>query len=74
MPVRTNPEPGDYLSITEAAQYIGVSTRTLLRYEERGLIHPHRLPDNGPRRYLPADLDALVGREPKRDEAEQASA
>jgi predicted site-specific integrase-resolvase len=67
MPITPNQSAEDYLAITEASRRVGVSTRTLLRWEERGLIEPMRLPDangepTGARRYKIADLDRLVGR------------
>lgn len=53
--------PGDWLSATAAARWLGVSTRTLRRYTEDG-----KLPDvrgGGGRRIFQADdLDALTSK------------
>lgn len=54
----TEREREDYLASTEAARYVGVSTRTLLRYEEAGRLNPDRLP-SGHRRYRRSELDKL---------------
>jgi excisionase family DNA binding protein len=54
----TSGRESDYLTSSQGARYLGISVRTLHRYEERGLITPHRLP-GGHRRYLRSDLDAL---------------
>ncbi len=45
------------ITITEAAELLGVSTRTLLRWEESGKIKPERTP-GGHRRY---DKEKLLG-------------
>lgn len=61
----SNQTPDEWLETSPAARYLGVTTRTLHRYEERGLITPKRLPDRedgtpGNRRYKRSDLDALL--------------
>lgn len=43
------------ISISEAAQLLGVSIRTLYRWEEKGKIQPLRT-EGGHRRYEVADL------------------
>ena len=58
MPDTTNQDPEDYLASTDAARYVGVSTRTLLRYEESGRLAAERLP-SGHRRYRRSELDKL---------------
>ena len=70
MPVRTSVlvmastqrhihDASDLLAPTEAAELIGVSTRSLLRWEDAGRIVPLKTP-GGHRRYRVADLLALV--------------
>lgn len=48
----------------EAADYLGCSIRTLTRHENNGLIRPYRTDSasgrGGTKRYLKADLDALL--------------
>lgn len=44
------------MNVKEAAERAGVSVRTLHYYEEAGLIHPSRNPENGYRLYLEADV------------------
>jgi DNA-binding transcriptional MerR regulator len=44
------------LTIGEAADRAGVSTRTLRYYEQRGLLAPARRTVGGPRRYTDADV------------------
>lgn len=52
-------DASDLLAPTEAAELIGVSTRSLLRWEDAGRIVPLKTP-GGHRRYRVADLLALV--------------
>lgn len=62
MPLRRKSEPEPKLQlmpIGQAAMFIGVSTRTLERYEARGQIVPYRLP-NGRRRFRRSDLETLL--------------
>src|SRR4051812_45666316 len=47
-----------YLPIKEAALYLGVSTKTLRRWEAKGLLTPQRTAGNQ-RRYLLAELDTF---------------
>ena len=49
------------LTPREAAKVLGVSIRTLYRWEDDGLINPRRTP-GGHRRYRLADIEALLGR------------
>ena len=48
--------PVQVLNSSEAAKRLGVSTKALRLYEQRGLITPHRT-DSGWRAYGPAELD-----------------
>ena len=50
-----------YLGVTEAATYLGISRRTLRRWEDAGAITPLRTPTNK-RRYTRAQLDAILTR------------
>lgn len=50
-----------HLTPQQAAEYLGVSIRTLYRWEDDGLINPRRTP-GGHRRYPLADIEALLGR------------
>jgi len=43
-------------SIQEVANLLGVSTKTLRRWEEKGLLIPHRSPGNQ-RRYTQDHID-----------------
>lgn len=61
----------DYLRISEAAEYLGVSPGTLRNWEQQGKIRAHRVPQNGYRLFRLPDLKAVlreVGKSPlKRD-------
>lgn len=50
----------DYLRISEAAEYLGVSPHTLRNWENAGKIASHRHPLNSYRLFKKADLDALL--------------
>ena len=52
----------DYLTISEAADYLGVSTTTLRNWDKAGKLIPYRHPINGYRLYLAADLDHFLKR------------
>ena len=52
----------DYLRISEAAEYLGVSPNTLRNWERAGKIPAHRHPVNQYRLFRQQDLDALLGR------------
>lgn len=54
-------DPSRNLTPREAANVLGVSIRTLYRWEDDGLISPRRTP-GGHRRYPLADVEALLGR------------
>lgn len=50
----------DYLRISEAAEYLGVSPNTLRNWENAGKVVAVRHPVNGYRLFKRADLDALL--------------
>lgn len=50
----------DYLTIREAATFLGVSPNTLRNWERAGKIATHRHPLNGYRLYKQTDLEALL--------------
>lgn len=47
------------LKIKEAAETIGISTRTIRFYEEKGLIHPKKEKENQYRIFQPSDIEIL---------------
>ena len=51
-----------YLSVKEAAEYLGVSPNTLRNWGRVGKVPIHRNPINNYRLFKVADLDALVKR------------
>ena len=50
----------DYLRISDAADYLGVSPNTLRNWERGGKISCHRHPVNRYRLFRREDLDALL--------------
>jgi MerR family transcriptional regulator, copper efflux regulator len=50
----------DFLRISEAAEYLGVSPNTLRNWENAGKVEAVRHPVNGYRLFKRADLDALL--------------
>ncbi|MEQ9408454.1 MAG: helix-turn-helix domain-containing protein [Fuerstiella sp.] len=50
----------DYLRISEAAEYLGVSPNTLRNWERAGKIEAHRHPVNSYRLFKKEELDALL--------------
>ena len=50
----------DYLTIKDAAAYLGVAPNTLRNWGARGKITVHRNPMNGYRLFKIKDLDRLV--------------
>jgi excisionase family DNA binding protein len=50
----------DYLRISEAAEYLGVSPNTLRNWENAGKIVAHRHPMNSYRLFKKEELDALL--------------
>jgi len=52
----------DYLTVKEAAEYLGVSRSTLRRWDYRGKLTAYRHPINGYRLYRIGDLRKLLSR------------
>jgi MerR family transcriptional regulator, copper efflux regulator len=50
----------DFLRISEAAEYLGVSPNTLRNWENAGKIAAHRHPVNGYRLFKQEELDELL--------------
>jgi excisionase family DNA binding protein len=50
----------DFLRISEAAEYLGVSPNTLRNWENAGKIAAHRHPVNGYRLFKKEELDTLL--------------
>lgn len=50
----------DYMRISRAAEYLGVSPSTLRNWEQQGKIRAHRVPQNGYRMFRLADLEAVL--------------
>lgn len=50
----------DYLTIKEAAEFLGVSPNTLRNWERRGKLVVYRHPINGYRLYRQADLELVL--------------
>jgi hypothetical protein len=55
----TQPTGVEYLTPAQAAKRLGVSPRTLWRYQDAGRVQPVLLP-SGHRRFLLSDIDALL--------------
>ncbi len=51
---------GDFLTVGEAAEYLGVSASTLRNWDRSGKVQAGRHPVNGYRLYSKKDLDNLV--------------
>ena len=52
----------DYLTVSEAAQYLGVSASTLRNWDRAGKVRATRHPVNGYRLYRKEDLSSLLER------------
>jgi excisionase family DNA binding protein len=50
----------DFLTIKEAAEFLGVTTTTLRNWDRRGKLVPVRHPLNGYRLYPRSDLEELL--------------
>lgn len=50
----------EYLTIKDAASYLGVSPSTLRNWDRSGKLETHRHPINGYRLYRKKDLEALL--------------
>ena len=53
-------DPRDDLTTAQVARMLGVSTTTVLAYVDKGVLTPYRRLPSGHRRYLRADVEALV--------------
>ena len=60
----------DYLQITAAAEYLGVSPNTLRNWERAGKLATYRHPINGYRLYKKTDLEALLAAVRRSDQPE----
>jgi MerR family copper efflux transcriptional regulator len=54
------PKLDEYLQITEAAEFLGVSRNTLRNWGREGKLVEHRHPINNYRLYKQTDLEALL--------------
>lgn len=50
----------EYLTIQEAADYLGVSTSTLRNWDKSGKLKAARNPFNGYRIYIQKDLESIL--------------
>jgi len=64
----------DYLRISEAAEYLGVSPNTLRNWENAGKIEAHRHPMNSYRLFKKEELDALLKQVQQPDDEDEKSA
>lgn len=51
---------GKYMHISDAARYLGVSTKTLQRRSEAGFITVYREPGSARKYFLKEDLDRFM--------------
>jgi excisionase family DNA binding protein len=56
------PNLADYLTVSEAAQLLGVSASTLRNWDRGGKLKPARHPVNGYRLYRRGELESLLNR------------
>lgn len=61
----------DYLRISEAAEYLGVSSNTLRNWEKAGKIVAHRHPINKYRLFKREELDELLRQVKRPDQGQQ---
>ena len=54
------PNFSDYLTVKEAAEFLGVTTATLRNWDRRGKLIPFRHPVNLYRLYRKGDLEELL--------------
>src|SRR5436190_12818841 len=57
---RTQQRLAEYLTVGEAAKFLGVSPWTLRNWDKAGKLRPSRHPKNSYRIYRREDLDALL--------------
>lgn len=60
--MNANQSIADYLSVSEAAKYLGVSSSTLRNWDQSGTFPATRHPINNYRLYRKADLEGLLTR------------
>lgn len=63
----------DFMRISEAAEYLGVSPSTLRNWENAGKIVAHRNPMNSYRLFKKEELDALLQQVQEPDKAKSES-
>ena len=51
---------GDYMTVHEAAEFLGVSSSTLRNWDRAGKLKAHRHPINGYRLYTRDALEKLI--------------
>ena len=56
------PKLDEYLTVKEAAEYLGVAKNTMRNWDEAGKIPVHRHPVNNYRLFKVSDLDKLLKR------------
>lgn len=57
---RASSNLGDYLTVGEAAETLGVSRSTLRNWDKAGKLKPFRHPMNGYRLYKKSELETLL--------------
>jgi MerR family copper efflux transcriptional regulator len=50
----------NYLRTSQAAEFLGVSPGTVRNWEKQGKLRAHKLPQNGYRLFLKADLEVVL--------------
>ena len=58
--VPPNENLSDYLTVGEAAKFLGISPATLRNWDKAGKLLPYRHPLNNYRLYKQSDLEALL--------------
>src|ERR1051325_8776836 len=58
---RTQQRLAEYLTVSEAAEFLGVSPWTLRNWDKAGRLRPQRHPKNGYRIYRQQELEAVLG-------------
>src|SRR4051794_26992629 len=61
---RAHPTFSEYLTVGEAARFLGVSPWTLRNWDKAGKLRPLRHPKNGYRIYRQVDLDDVLAVDP----------
>lgn len=57
---QNRPTLAEYLTVAEAAEFIGVTAATLRNWDRAGKLSPRRNPLNGYRLYKRDELDAIL--------------